>query len=214
MVNLIWYTVNFIVLTEIGSITYLNFLPHLFMVQNYGQTDYKISMRSKEFLWPIINPLKKLLVNVWDSKNIACDIVGVLISKHLQAKWMLNFIISVANSSSLCLLIQKFYLILTLTSMHQWLYGHNLYYSAVYPHINYGIVVWGNSSSLHAYKMRAFQKCFMKMFSQNAVKYTYTGKMFSYDSIYEYFTCVKFYKCYNQGIHSYFTEKNCKLCTY
>ena len=38
----------------------------------------------------------------------------------------------------------------------------------------------------------------------NAVNYT--GKMFSYDSIYEYFTCVKFYKCYNQGIHSYFTE--------
>ena len=68
----------------------------------------------------------------------------------------------------------------------------------MYPHINYGIVVWGNSSNLCINKMRALQKRFMNIFSQ---------KMFSYDSINEYFTCVKFYKCYNQGIRSYFTEK-------
>ena len=36
-------------------------------------------------------------------------IVGVPIFKHLQAKRMLKFIVSVVNSSSLCLLIHKHY---------------------------------------------------------------------------------------------------------
>ena len=79
-----------------------------------------------------------------------------------------------------------------------------LYYSLVYPHINYGIVVWGNSSNLCINKMCSLQRRFMRMFSQNAINYA--GEMFTYNSIYEYFTCIKFYKCFNLGIHSYFTE--------
>ena len=47
------------------------------------------------------------------------------------------------------------------------------------------------------------QKCSPKMFETIVEKWFLT----SYDSIYEYFVCVKFYKCYNQGIHSYFAEK-------
>ena len=48
-------------------------------------------------------------LNVWDSNHVACDMVGVPIFKHLQAKRMFKFIMSVVNSSSPCLSIHKYY---------------------------------------------------------------------------------------------------------
>ena len=79
---------------------------------------------------------------------------------------------------------------------------HRLYYSLVYPHLTYGIVAWGNSSIGCINGMSIIQKRFIKFFSSPMVENSYT--FLSYRSIYKYFVCIKFFKCFYQELHPYF----------
>ena len=54
--------------------------------------------------------IKKVLdINSWDSNHLACEILGVNIFKHLPAKRMYNYYISILRSKNNVLIESKYY---------------------------------------------------------------------------------------------------------
>jgi len=84
----------------------------------------------------------------------------------------------------------------------------NLYYSMIFSRVSYGIVSWGHCSLTGAKKVdrivsraqkQIFWSCPVRSRDQHST-------MLCYESIFKYFTCIKFYKTIVLGLHPYFSN--------
>ena len=81
----------------------------------------------------------------------------------------------------------------------------NLYFSIVYPHMTYCILVWGNSSSENVNKICKLQSRFFKMLNKRGHPNPLPRfKILSFRHMFQYFALLKFFKSHKMDSHQYF----------
>lgn len=84
----------------------------------------------------------------------------------------------------------------------------NLYYSIVYPHAVYGILAWGRSGLGNSGRVDAKLRRSVKLISHDPRESPYTKYgLLTFDNLYVFFNCVKFFKHHILGEHQYFRSK-------
>lgn len=78
---------------------------------------------------------------------------------------------------------------------------NTLYYSLVYSHLTYCIVLWGRGNVADITKIGRIQKRALNLLDNTVESF------FNIESIYMYFVLVKMYKCIYLGDHPYFNSK-------
>jgi len=83
-----------------------------------------------------------------------------------------------------------------------------IYYSLLYSKVSYGVVAWGGSSVTNSNRIeRLLKRARVVVTSPLAGQpYPYPADLFNFDSIYRYFTLVKFYRIVRLKQHSYFGD--------
>jgi len=82
-----------------------------------------------------------------------------------------------------------------------------LYFSMLYPYLNYCVTAFGNSNMRNIKKLERAQFKFCKFFNDNnqdKINILKNQYILPYKEIYKYFTMLKFYKCINHNQHRYF----------
>ena len=79
-----------------------------------------------------------------------------------------------------------------------------LYYSLFYPHVIYGITVWGNSSEGNINKISLVHYRIMRLFAQITDENSF--KLLNIRGVYKYFTLITFYKYVNNKTYPYFSN--------
>ena len=79
-----------------------------------------------------------------------------------------------------------------------------LYYSLFYPHVIYGITVWGNSSEGNMNKISRVHNRIMRLFAQITDENSF--KLLNIRGVYKYFTLITFYKYVNNKTYPYFSN--------
>ena len=79
-----------------------------------------------------------------------------------------------------------------------------LYYSLFYPHVIYGITVWGNSSEGNMNKISRFHNRIMRLFAQITDENSF--KLLNIRGVYKYFTLITFYKYVNNKTYPFFSN--------
>ena len=84
----------------------------------------------------------------------------------------------------------------------------SLYYSLIYPHLIYGVVVWGRASSGGEERMKRLQRrAFRAISGGNLINPLRVTQLLNIVSIYKYFTAVKVYQVMIEQKHLYFYNK-------
>ena len=81
-----------------------------------------------------------------------------------------------------------------------------LFYSLYYPHLIYGITIWGRSSVSNFNNVNRIHNRICKLLKTNLEPLDYNCIM-SLDNIHMYFCILKFFKCINDSSHIYFGNK-------
>ena len=90
----------------------------------------------------------------------------------------------------------------------------NAYYALIYSRISYAITVWGKSSIGNRNLCVNALKRVLKVIFYNIDDYIRANnKLLDYDSIFDYFTCLKLYKILHNNNHEYFNDKLTLLIT-
>ena len=79
-----------------------------------------------------------------------------------------------------------------------------LYYSLFYPHVIYGITVWGNSSEGNMNKISRVHNRIIRLFAQITGENSF--KLLNMREVYKYFTLITFYKYVNNKTYPYFSN--------
>ena len=84
----------------------------------------------------------------------------------------------------------------------------SLYYTLVYPHLTYGVTVWGKASVAGVTRMQGMQRRALRI----VAKYHHNARpklasLLNFDSIYRYFTLIKLYKVLKEHNHEYFHDR-------
>ena len=79
-----------------------------------------------------------------------------------------------------------------------------LYYSQFYPHVIYGITVWGNSSEGNMNKISRVHNRIIRLFAQITDENYF--KLLNIRGVYKYFTLITFYKYVNNKTYPYFSN--------
>ena len=70
-----------------------------------------------------------------------------------------------------------------------------LYLSLVYPHLTYGVEVWGNSSKSKLIRINKLQnECIKLIDNYRYMNNFLSNKLLCFDDVYKYFTLIRFYK--------------------
>jgi hypothetical protein len=85
----------------------------------------------------------------------------------------------------------------------------NIYYSIFYPHLIYGVTVWGYTFEKYLGRVRSCQNRAVSAISGdiNLLDRYSSGKLLKFDSILKYFSSVKVYKILTNECQSYFVER-------
>ena len=75
-----------------------------------------------------------------------------------------------------------------------------LYYSLCYPHLIYGVTIWGRCAMTVRNRLDRLHRKAEKLVSS----YNGSVKILSLNEIYVYFSMIKFYKCYNLPDKNYY----------
>jgi len=80
-----------------------------------------------------------------------------------------------------------------------------IYFSLIYSRVSYGIVAWGRSSLCNASRLeKLLRRARRTVMYPNYDIDLLTNTFLTFDSIYEYFCCIKLFKVIKLGQHSYF----------
>lgn len=83
----------------------------------------------------------------------------------------------------------------------------HLYFALFHSSLCYGITSWGSAADVYVGRLIALQKRAVNILpSADSVSGFATNKILGVYDLYKYFCLVKFYKCYNLGLHNYFFE--------
>ena len=70
-----------------------------------------------------------------------------------------------------------------------------LYLSLVYPHLSYGVEVWGNFSKSKLIRINKLQyKCIKLIGNYRNMNHFLSNKLLCFDDVYKYYTLIRFYK--------------------
>lgn len=83
----------------------------------------------------------------------------------------------------------------------------SLYFTLFYPHIIYGVTVWGKSSVTGVNRVKGIQRRALRLISAASSQQYVDFNFFTFDNIFEYFTLIKFFNCIKLNGHEYFSEK-------
>jgi len=91
----------------------------------------------------------------------------------------------------------------------------NLYLSLVYPHVTYGVEVWGSSSKTGLTRLRSLLVGCVGLVGGDGAGGDVFGRLglLSYDQVYRYFTLIRLYKYVKLDFSDYFSSKflNCAV---
>ena len=83
-----------------------------------------------------------------------------------------------------------------------------LYHSILYPHLIYGIIVWGNCGIVNINRVNRIHRRAVRLIEvSNYTPEAHPCSLLSVKSIINYFTALKFHKCIYAINHSYFSNK-------
>jgi hypothetical protein len=135
------------------------------------------------------------------SRVTHCKFLGITLDESLNFKVHIN---------NVCSKLSMFAGILYRLSNS--LPGHALrkvYLSLVYPHLLYGVEVWGCSSKTQLVRLSALQKKCVKLLPYDVlnVKDSFSfNNLMPFDSVYKYFCTIKFFKYYKLNYSIYFQK--------
>ena len=83
-----------------------------------------------------------------------------------------------------------------------------IYYSILYPHLIYGVVIWGNCGIVNMCRVKRIHKRAERLIQvSNNAEDSHCNKLLSVQSIVSFFTALKFHKCVYGTDHMYFSDK-------
>ena len=83
----------------------------------------------------------------------------------------------------------------------------SLYYAIFYPHLIYGIVIWGRCGITNINRIKRIHKRAEKLIGQRLKLTDSTNIFLTVDNVITFFIALKFFKCIHFNNHSYFTQK-------
>lgn len=84
----------------------------------------------------------------------------------------------------------------------------NLYFALLYPHITYGVTVWGRSSIVYVNRVKVIQRRALRLLSASYDHLSVSTDYMTFDMVFEYYTLIKFFKCmYSDDHHVYFNDR-------
>lgn len=82
-----------------------------------------------------------------------------------------------------------------------------LYWSLIYPHMTYGITVWGNCSVTGVNRIFSLQNKFFRLISgASSHGLRVANGVLNFPDCFKYFVLIKFYQCYIMNNHEYFKD--------
>jgi len=83
----------------------------------------------------------------------------------------------------------------------------NIYNSLIYSRVSYGVTSWGRSSVANVRRVERILSRAHRTVNYSVMRNeVVTGNLFEFNSIYEYFTAIKFYRVVKLRQHSYFSQ--------
>ena len=134
-------------------------------------------------------------------KSDCAKFLGVFIDSNLNFKFHVDHVVGKINS--VCGLIWKYSRVVPQRVLKQ------VYFSLVYSHLCYGVVVFGRSSLGTANKLKRIQDKIIKIIHGSSSPSIYSrNRILNFHQIYNYFTILKLYRELNSiKIDSYFKAR-------
>ena len=82
-----------------------------------------------------------------------------------------------------------------------------LYYSIFYPHLIYGIVVWGGCGVVSVGRVKTIHRRALKLLLSVFYCMDIGKNLLSFNQIFSYFVALKMFKCLKENNHTYFSNK-------
>ena len=173
-------------------------------ILDYCSTNKLYNFKKTNYM--IISSHKKQISNVRIHEIEQKDYIkylGAYIDKHLKWGQQINHIKSKISKNTGILNKLRYYVNLQMLKQ--------LYYSLIYPYLNYGIMSWGNTYTTHLSKIRIAQnKCVRNIFfahkREDASTYLNLLGMLNVDNVFKLKIAIFTYKILNNLIPSVFAN--------